>query len=40
MASITRFAQPMAMATTQLACVIHYQDARTCPFAGDAERKS
>lgn len=40
MACITLFAQPMAMATTQLARVIHYEDASTSQLASNVERKS
>ena len=40
MACITLFAQPMAMATTQLARVIHYENAFICRWEGDVERKS
>ena len=38
MACITLFAQPMAMATTQLARVIHNEDVLTCPWEGSVER--
>jgi hypothetical protein len=38
MACITLFAQPMAMATTQLARVIHNEDVFTCPWEGSVER--
>jgi hypothetical protein len=40
MACITLFAQPMAMATTQLARVIHYDDASPDHQEGNVERKS
>ena len=40
MACITLFAQPMAMATTQLAQVVHYECACTCQLEGGVERKS
>lgn len=40
MACITLFAQPMAMATTQLARVIHYEDVSTCRLEHNVERKS
>jgi hypothetical protein len=38
MACITLFAQPMAMATTQLARVIHNEDVFTCPWEDSVER--
>jgi len=38
MACITLFAQPMAMATTQLARVIHNEDVFTCTWEGSVER--
>ncbi len=38
MACITLFAQPMAMATTQLARVIHNQDVLTCTWQGTVDR--
>ena len=38
MACITLFAQPMAMATTQLARVIHNEDVLTSPWEGSVER--
>lgn len=40
MACITLFAQPMAMATTQLARAIRYQDVSACQLEGDVEHKS
>jgi hypothetical protein len=40
MACITLFAQPMAMATTQLARVIQYDDASACQWEENVERKS
>jgi|HubBroStandDraft_4_1064222.scaffolds.fasta_scaffold629819_1 hypothetical protein len=40
MACITLFAQPMAMATTQLARVIHYDNASPGRREGTVERKS
>lgn len=39
MACITLFAQPVAMATTQLARVFHYQDALTSPWISNVERR-
>lgn len=39
MACITLCAPPLAMVTTQLARVIHYEDSPTCPWEGNAERK-
>jgi len=38
MACMTLFAQPLAMATTQLARVLHYEN--TCRFEGNVERNS
>lgn len=38
MACITLFAQPLAMATTQLARAIHNQDVLTCPWEGSVNR--
>ena len=40
MACITLFAQPMAMATTQLARVIHNEDVLTSPWEGSVERSN
>ncbi|HET7893089.1 MAG TPA: hypothetical protein VFL34_16295 [Candidatus Sulfotelmatobacter sp.] len=40
MACITLFAQPMTMATTQLARVIHNEDVLTCPWEGTVDRSS
>ena len=39
MTCITRFVQPMAMATTQLACVIHNKDASSWRVEPKAELK-
>ena len=39
MACMTLFAQPMAMATTQLAHVIHHEDVCTCQLDGNVDRK-
>ena len=39
MACMTLFAQPMAMATTQLARAIHCEKASACPMDGNVERK-
>jgi hypothetical protein len=39
MACITLFAQPMAMATTQLVRVLHYEHASTSHLEGTVERK-
>jgi len=36
MACMTLFAQPLAMATTQLARVVHYEDASTSQFEAKA----
>jgi hypothetical protein len=40
MACITLFAQPMAMATTQLARAIHNEYVSASQLEGDVERKS
>jgi hypothetical protein len=40
MACISLFAQPMAMATTQLARVIHNEDVLTSPWEGSVERSN
>ena len=40
MACITLFAQPMAMATTQLAHAIHNEYVSVSQLEGDVERKS
>jgi hypothetical protein len=40
MACIPLFAQPMAMATTQLARAIHYENVSACQLEGDVEHKS
>ena len=39
MSCMTLFAQPLAMATTQLARVIHYENVSTCRLEGNVERK-
>jgi hypothetical protein len=39
MACITLFAQPMAMATTQLARAIHYENLAACQHDGNVEHK-
>jgi hypothetical protein len=40
MACITLFAQPMAMATTQLARVIHCENISSCHLEDHVERKA
>jgi len=40
MACITLFAQPMAMATTQLARAIHYEESSISQSVSNVERKS
>jgi hypothetical protein len=40
MACMTLFAQPLAMATTQLARIIHYENTCTCRLEENVERKS
>jgi hypothetical protein len=40
MACITLFAQPLAMATTQLARVVHYEDTPVWEFGNGVDRKS
>ena len=40
MARITLFAQPMAMATTQLALATHYENVSACRLEGYVEHKS
>jgi len=40
MACMTLFAQPLAMATTRLAGVVHYQDASSWHLEGNAEHNS
>ena len=39
MACITLFAQPLAMATTQLARVVHYEDTPAWQFGNTVDRK-